>query len=400
MADYLIGTVQINSMDSGFESALAGAYVEKIRPFCLCISPNPQMYLAKVNSKVHIKRMPNTGETHAPGCDSYDAPAELSGLGEVIGSAIQENPEEGTTALRFNFSLSKGAGRAAPAPSGEESDSVKTDGNKLTMRGTLHYLWEQAGFNRWAPGMAGKRTWSVIRHYLLQAAEDKTAKGTSLADLLYIPEPFNLDRKKEITHRRMAHMMKIASTQSGTRRLMMVVGEVKEIAQARYGHKIILKHLPDFHFMLNDELHKRLNKRFIVELGLWDAIDSSHLMIIGTFGIGVTGVASLEEVALMCVAENWIPFENQPEKMLLDTLSENKRRFSKGLRYNLPSSRPLAFAVLTDTQPKPTALYVVPPGASDQYETALNELVAESNLASWIWKSGEDMLPSLPEQHR
>ncbi|MDF6865560.1 DUF1173 domain-containing protein, partial [Escherichia coli] len=146
---------------------------------------------------------------------------------------IQENPDEGTTALKFDFALSKGASRSAPAPSGNETDSVKTDGNKLTLRGTLHYLWEEAGFTRWAPTMAGKRSWYVIRKYLLQAAEDKTAKGASLAGMLYMPESFNAEKKNEITQRRLAQMMRIATPEKGTRRLMLVVGEVKELAQSR-----------------------------------------------------------------------------------------------------------------------------------------------------------------------
>src|SRR3546814_10419832 len=70
-------------------------------------------------------------------------------------------------------------GRAAPTPGTGESDSVRTDGAKLTLRGTLHYLWEQAGFNRWAPAMSGKRSWGVIRKYILQAAADKTADRKS-----------------------------------------------------------------------------------------------------------------------------------------------------------------------------------------------------------------------------
>jgi hypothetical protein len=66
------------------------------------------MYVAKVDDKYLIKRMPNSGSGHAPACDSYEPPPELSGLGQVIGSAIQENPDEGTTALKFDFALSKG----------------------------------------------------------------------------------------------------------------------------------------------------------------------------------------------------------------------------------------------------------------------------------------------------
>ncbi|ABM44338.1 MULTISPECIES: DUF1173 domain-containing protein [Burkholderiales] len=396
MAIYQIGGQSIHSDDPALSELLANIYSSRERPLCLCRTPGIEMYVAKVDEKYLIKRMPNSGSGHAPACDSYEPPPELSGLGQVIGSAIQENPDEGTTALKFDFALSKGASRSAPAPSGKETDSVKTDGNKLTLRGTLHYLWEEAGFNRWAPTMAGKRSWYVIRKYLLQAAEDKTAKGASLAGMLYMPESFNAEKKNEITQRRLAQMMRIATPEKGTRRLMLVVGEVKELAQSRYGHKIVLKHLPDCHFMMNDDIYKRLLKRFEVELGLWDALEGTHLMMIGTFSIGATGVASLEEVALMCVTENWIPFESTFEKMALDALTQQNRRFMKGMRYNLPSTRPLACAVASDTEPEPTAMYVVPPGASEDYAAAVDELIAESKLPSWKWVAGEAPMPALP----
>lgn len=398
MTIYQIGSQSIHADDPGLPGVLATIYSQKVRPLCMCRRPGIEMYVAKVDGKYVIKRMPNSGSSHAPACDSYEPPPELSGLGQVMGTAIQENPDEGTTALRFDFSLSKGASRSAPAPSDRESDSVKTDGNKLTLRGTLHYLWEEAGFNRWAPTMAGKRSWNVIRKYLLEAAAEKTVKGARLADILYIPEPFYPEKKQDIAQRRMGRMMRIAAQEKGTRRLMLVIGEVKEVAQSRYGHKIVLKHLPDFHFMMNDDIHKRLRKRFETELALWDAIEGSHLMMIGTFSIGPTGLASLEETALMCVTENWIPFESTFEKMVLDALTQQSRRFMKGMRYNLQSTRPLACAVLSDTEPEPTALYVLPPGASDDFVAATNSLIEESKLLPWVWKAGETMpdLPALP----
>ncbi|MGP8438159.1 DUF1173 domain-containing protein [Paraburkholderia fungorum] len=396
MSTYRIGEQYIKSDDPSLNDTLAHAYTAKTRPVCVCRDPGIEMYIAKVAGKFVIKRMPNSGGDHAPACDSYEPPPELSGLGQVMGTAIQEDPEEGLTALKFDFSLTKVAGRSAPVASGAETDSVKTDGNKLTLRGTLHYLWEEAGFNRWAPNMAGKRSWYVIRKYLMQAAEDKMAKGASLADILYIPESFNADKKNEITQRRIAHMSKAAATVKGSRRLMIVIGEVKEVAQSRYGHKIVFKHLPDCHFMMNDDLHKRLLKRFEVELGLWDALEDTHLMAIGTFSVGNTGIASLEEVALMSVTENWIPFESTFDQMVIDAMSRANRRFMKGMRYNLPSNRPLACLVASDTLPEPTAMYVLPPGATEDYAAALTELMNESKLAHWLWRAGEAEMPPLP----
>ena len=397
MSNYEIGGARISGDHPQFSDVLAKSQSnKKQRPLCLCRIPGIEMYIAKVAGKCIIKRMPGTGDSHSPTCDSYEPPPELSGLGQVLGTAIQENTESGITTLKFDFSLSKVAGRTAPVPSGGESDTVKTDGNKLTLRGTLHYLWEQAGMNKWTPAMAGKRSWYVVRKYILQATDDKASKGSNLGDLLYIPETFHADKKNEITQRRIAHMMKVSTQVGGTRQLMIAIGEVKEITEARYGFKIIFKHLPDCHFMLNDDLHKRLQKRFATEMELWNSLSDSHLIAICTFGVSSTGTTNIEELALMTVNENWIPFENSYEKMVLDSMTQANRRFIKGVRYNLATTRPLACLVTSDTKPEPTAMYIVPPGATEDYTKSLNALIEESKLACWKWVVSEHEMPPLP----
>jgi hypothetical protein len=82
--------------------------------------------------------------------------------------------------------------------------------------------------------MAGKRGWYTNRKYLLLAAEHKTAKGANLAGMLYIPEAFSVEKKDEIAQRRAARMVSIAATGAGARKLMLVIGEIKELTLARY----------------------------------------------------------------------------------------------------------------------------------------------------------------------
>src|SRR3546814_10786101 len=56
--------------------------------------------------------------------------------------------------------------------------------------------------------------------------------------------------------------------------------------------------------------------------------------------------------------------------------------------------------VLIDTQPGPTALYIIPPGASEDFTGAVDQLVAESKLTSWIWSAGAGEMPALPPAAR
>jgi len=321
----------LGAADPRLPAALAAAHAAKLRPLCVCQEAGVPMYVARSGDRYLVKRMPNSGSQHQLDCDSYEPPAELSGLGEVAGSAIQEDIESGVTALKLDFSLSKTGGRKAPVASGLEPESVRTDGAKLTLRGTLHYLWDEAGLSRWSPAMAGKRSWFIVRKHLLQAAENKTTKGAALGSLLFVPETFSVDHKDELLQRRTARLAPLSAPTHGARKLMVLVGEVKLIEPSRYGHKLVIKHLPDLPFMVAEDLHKRMLKRFGNDLALWDAEGSTHLLAIATFGMGSTGIASIEELALVLTSATWIPVEHRHDLELVDALTHAGRRFTKGL---------------------------------------------------------------------
>ena len=147
----------INNRD--VQQLLAAAHTDRVRPLCLCRPDGVAMYVAKIGpDKYVIKRMPDSGLEHAHRCASYLPPEELSGLGQVLGSAITEEADSGLTAIKLGFRMSK-AERAAPAGAGGGgvADSVAADPNRLTLRAVLHYLWQEADLATWTPGMDGKR---------------------------------------------------------------------------------------------------------------------------------------------------------------------------------------------------------------------------------------------------
>ena len=89
---YLIQGRRYSPDDEGFADALAAAHAAHLRPLCLCLVRGIEMYVARLSDSFIVKRMPYTGSHHAPDCPSYEPPAELSGLGQVLGSAITEDP--------------------------------------------------------------------------------------------------------------------------------------------------------------------------------------------------------------------------------------------------------------------------------------------------------------------
>ena len=397
MPRYLFGVHAYSPDHEGWQRILQRGYATKLRPVCLCLvqGDRPSLYIALVRGQYVLKRLPNSGPLHTPHCDHYEPPPELSGLGQVNGSAIREEPETQTTTLTLDFALSKGRSRQIGAPSEIEHESVRSDGTKLTMRGLVHYLMDEAGLTRWTPAMAGRRSWYVVRRELLNAASSKKTKGLSLLDVLYVPETFALDRADEIKQRQRGAMARLSSSSIAR---MIMVGEVKAIEDARYGKCLVVKHMPDTKLMMTDDLHRHLLSRFTHQLQLWGQLDASHLLMVATISRSTQGVLSLEAACLMNVNDAWIPFETLFEWELLDALHSTQRRFTKGLRYNLPSTKPLACAVLQDTGDVSTAMYVVAQGLEGAYDTVIADLSEQSKLASWKWRAGAEPMGALPQR--
>ncbi|MEV5003926.1 DUF1173 domain-containing protein [Nocardioides sp. LML1-1-1.1] len=375
------------------QQLLAAAHTDRVRPLCLCRPDGVAMYVAKIGpDKYVIKRMPDSGLEHAPRCASYLPPEGLSGLGQVLGSAITEEADSGLTAIKLGFRMSK-AERAAPtgAGSGAVADSVAADPNRLTLRAVLHYLWQEADLATWTPGMDGKRNWRIVSWYLRQAARGKFTKGKPLATRLYVPEPFNAEKKTDIAARRLSAWAPMQ--QHGTaQQFMMLIGEFKAIAPARFGHKLVIKHMPDAPLMVDDKLHDRLHKRFGDELELVRANEAGHLMVIATFSVGRAGLATAEEISLVMTDERWLPYESLRDKLLLDAALNARRRFTKSLRYNLAPDKPMASLVFTDTE-TPTAAFVL---TSDEDRDTAAQIANDTGTAVWTWVVTQDMPPLPP----
>jgi hypothetical protein len=396
MRQFKIGGDVYSDEGPDLQSALGAAYLRKERPLCLCRDLGCAMYIAQIGDLYVIKRMPLSGGEHDASCESYESPYALSGLGVLMGSAIQLDAENGTAALKLDFNLSKTGSRATPAPGDGGLTGVAADQKKLSLRGLLHYLWHEAELTAWTSRWAGKRHWWTVRWHLLEAAKQMTVKGGALSDTVFVPEPFRAENKDAIEQRRSAALAAALPPRSGPRRLMVLVGEVKELAAARSGQKLVIKHLPGFPFLIDDGLHRRLLARFEREFSLWSAGPSSHLIVAATFGLNSAGLAIVEEIALMVVSENWIPYETLQEKRLIDALARLREKSIKGLRYNLRPDQPIANALL-QSRKEPVALFIVPAGADEAFEASLHDMIAERpEMRTWIWHVAEGDMPALP----
>lgn len=388
-----------------FALILQSAYEKKKRPSCLCCDARPELYIAHMGDQYILKRMPGTGHLHAPSCPTFDPPPELSGLGHLEGSAIQ-NDEDGETHLKLGFPLSvRGNPKPAEDPKGEDgeeesqprspSSSVKAADRKLSLLATLHYLWDAAELTKHRPSWTGKRSWYVVRRELMSVVSRSALKAKALASILYIPPHFNVEKKDAITAARNQFMHGLRPVKGKPTQLGVVIGIFKKIEPSMYGARVTLKHMPDFPFYMDEATNRKFEKAFVNKIRMVDEQEGGQLIIIATFSVS-EGHGVIREIAAMMVSPQWLPYDTHRERQIMAQI-EN-RTFIKCLRYNLGPTAAVASFLLLDTD-APVALYCPNDFNEEEAAARYEAIVASGSYAGWIWWADSFEMPRIPEAY-
>lgn len=342
---------------------------------CLCNATNPRMYIAHVGDRYILKRWPGSGSEHSAGCDRYEPPLEASGIGKLLGGAIDEDPNTGEVSLALGFSLKRSPRlmeqakkiiEKKNAAEIHEPPAIQTN-SKLSLRATLHYIWEGAKLNQWRPAMVHGRSWRDVHRVLKDTTRHLSSKGHVLANRMYIPEPFVADDKEAIRMRRRAFFQTVASNKPA-RELLMFLFEVKSIEVVDGGYAVTAKHVPDDQFFMSEDTYKVLRIRYENEFSMLSRESlrkatpddpPNHLMAFGIFSVMESGIATIEDAVLMMVTSYWIPISDATEELCVKYAQAKKRFFSKPLSYNGGPGTAVASLILLDTPERATSLWVI-----------------------------------------
>lgn len=392
-AIYCIDGRPFHAPSRDLEDAIAAAHAIRHRPLCMCRPSGVEMYTARTGSGCIVKRLPFTGSQHAVTCRSYGPPEDHSGLGQVLESAVIEDPATGLTNLRVDFALSKRQRRATASPSNREFRTAVVSPNRLSLRGLLHHLWNAADLTLWRPGFAGKRTWTVVRGRLLTVADGTLIQGKKLRTRLFVPERFRVDERDAILARQIGLWSRLSPGRTRSRSLVLMLAELKEIAPSRHGYDVVVKHLPDRPFSMDEVLFRRMQSRFERELSIWSASNRVRMIIACSFQITQVGNPRIEELSLMTTDYCWIPIEDRSEHRLLQRLVGEDRTFRKCLRFDLGKDCLIASALLLDIGEAGLPLFIQRPDGH-----GFGRRTDSVDGAWWIWdlSSPDGSVPSLP----
>ena len=398
MGVYEVKGRRISAEADNFQEVLAAVYNLEDRPLCLCVAGGVPMYVAKYGEYV-LKRMPDTGPSHHPACDSFEPEPGVSGRAE-LGAAI-EVKENQPVEIRLGFALSRFAGRPGPNP-GEASErppgEVDSKTPRCSLRALLHYLWEEAGLNRWYPRMKGKRGQWTLHKYLMQEAQRVRTKGVSLAERLYVPEVFRVEEKEAIADRRRQHLSFLHSPEDNVVfKMGLVIGEFNGVEPAAVGMRVFVKHAPDAPLHIDNRSWDRVRRGYGEVMKALDAdvAHKPHVVMAAVIYGAQEGLYQIEAMSMMLVSEQWIPIDGVYEIPLIEQLIEEDRVFIKPLRYDAKSAAKFPNVLLLDASDQPIHMHVISPMADEKARRAKEHQVQQRGELAWEWDRSKGM-PAVP----
>lgn len=383
--------------DPALQDALARVYESSERPRCMCVHGGVEMYIAK-HADYIVKRMPGTGDLHHATCQSFEPEPGTSGLGELIGEAIVEHAPD-QVEIRTDFPLARVSGKAMPrAEAGSDPAVVHAPRKRMSLRAVLYFLYDRAGFNRWYPGMDGKRTQYVICHYLTKAAEGVLLKGETLDKRLYVPEQFRVAQKEEIGERRRKKLAMLMSPEADVQfKMAIVIGQLAGVETTAYGRKITIKHMPDVPLYIENKVWERVGRAYGATLQAVDA-DVEHkprVVVAALIYAKREHLYQIDTLSLMLVSDQWVPLEGLHELKLVEELQRQGRSFLKPLKFDAKSAAGFPNVLLLDTPVGALPMHVISPFMDEKDRGVKRKTIDALGKGAWVWET-ESALPPLP----
>ena len=377
---------------------------------CLCRRPHPKLYIARRGSTHYLARFPDTGPEHAPRCASYTPRAQYCGRSAYAEGAVTERTD-GRLSVRLGASLRVPELGARPSGAASEPASprvpcARASPGSLSLLGLLHLLWDTAGFNRWVPHMRGRRHYRQLHKYLLDAADRVLVQRRPLGARLWIPEPFDPLRRREIDARRAAALSRLSRTSNGRARRVLVAAQLKSLTprvcdagdEARPGvggASLRLAHTPPrFDVRCRRDLAVRVWRSLGPVRRSWPQIDAAYrVWLMLTMEPREGGAWAAADLEALLTERHFLPVRSGADRRLTEHLVASNRCFFKPLPYDdAPDRYPTA--LLTDAGGEPVPLEI---SALADPHTLTRARVAQCRAESRLcWHWDRTVTPDLP----
>lgn len=415
VAGQAIEAAAIRHQPERFHSELQQARRRFGHALCSCQSEPLKLVIRERQDKLFLAAWPNQANVHALDCPFYTE--ERSGANEYAPGAISQVGN--STNLALAHPLRQTDRFKSGGEGGKDKTALRKDRaapkERLHLWGLLHYLWEQAGLNRWYPGW--HRDWGFVRHVVRRVAQSTTVEGHPLLPNLYMPPVWVPAKQDQINARwdEFVRPLRLQHRRSPTVAAGIVIGMTRALEPSDFGYLLKLHHHAERFYMdhsLADMLARHSRRGWAAMKHLNTAVgadDKPYVVAAMRVEATHTGRMTIVEAAMMRVSPRFIPVNSSYEDKLARVLVGQDRQFVRPLHYDshllelpdfiLKDGAPTPPSA--DARPQPHALYVygeaITPVQKNRLEARDRRAAQDAGLAYWHWDAGTDKdPPALP----
>ncbi|HEX4550332.1 MAG TPA: DUF1173 family protein [Pseudomonas sp.] len=283
----------------------------------------------KVLNRYVLARSANSGHEHASDCRFFSEAEYRTGLGSYVEGVVQEG-DENDVSVRLSQAIQlrkKNDGADPKVDLPFDSRKPGRTQRAMSLLGLLHLLWTRSGLNTWFPKMEGKRDDSILQWILEQTAENIKTHRMTLEKVLLSPAK-NGSRNRDVLDRAKKHQYRLIAV--GV--LQPFSGDVDDTLDQMQSLPLMSNSgMPTMY--LNGKPWADAQHSFAREIKAWKA--GAKTIAIAFLSLRDNSrYYDVLEVALMRVSDMLIPLDSGLEGKVEAMLREQKRKFSKPLRFD------------------------------------------------------------------
>jgi len=337
-----LGDVQDNP--ARYVKRLERAKVTPGYAVCLCttgIAPL-QLVIRRYGSLLHLAGWPEDGHRHKKDCDFFKDPnvEKPADVGDST-AAILATPTGLNVKLDAALTMRE---TATGSRSSTPSTSTRQSRRSATLLAFLQTLWTEAGLNRWL-GAATSRHWGHCNSQLLAEIGTALINGAEAQNVLHIMRRFDEAHRSEINAEFDAFISRL-TTEKGTTRRGLVLGEVSEVAPTQYGHAIALRQSARKYYASTGLIEHAQR----THAHAWRACGDRSARVVALLLVERTSKGHLRivDLAAMLCSQAFMPCDSIHEVAMANRLVAEHRSFVKPVRMS-PADDMLPDFILRDT---------------------------------------------------
>lgn len=364
---------------------------------CTCPGSGPRKLAVRSRAKndsFHLARYPKKGFEHAIDCQYYSEAEDKSGRGGYVKGVVEETDDGFNIKLKLSLQTYESADGPAADKGDAKASSTRASRTRasqaaMSLGGLLHFLWSEAGLNRWSPG-GGKRWLDLVHVRLIRAAGKIFAAGTPIENDLVVSISQKGDQEA-------ANRNKVRNAITKKRRLLAIVVLAKHSPEAERGMAEKLAYSGFFgmpQIGMSEDLWTRTVQRYPQAIAAWRGGHRVVAIVQTDPPVGYPPQAAALNIALMIVSDQFIPAESQHELKIEEKLRQENRAFIKPMRFDSEYAPYFPDFWLTDIAARHIPLEVFGMATAD-YLTQKKDKIAHNNDEYgqgnwWFWDAHSD----------